>query len=496
VVVITAVAVAYTATRPVNYSASTKVYVGSGSGGGGVISGVVAPAIADQATLLTSTETAQKVAKMIGYTGSPAGLAGSVQAVPLTTSDFLQITATESTGAFAAKVANAYAAEFVAQNSSAGANAYRQQEAELRSQIAALGKPSLTNLAERENLRSQIRQLQAEAGTTVNGARQIDPATGGSENRKSALNYGLAAALGSLIGAILLAYGLERLDPRMKSVSQAYDVYHHPVMATVMHDAKIEQFANELPALPEKTRESFRQLRLALDLSAESKPYRTIVVTSAVPGEGKSTVARNLALALAEGGSKTLLVDADLRRPRLERYLGVDAPEGLSHVLSGAKPVSEVIVKVTAVTADGNRNLETPMGDGGEVAVGFGQTFALSFLAAGGQVPNPPAALGSEACRQLLTELGETFDVVVIDTPPLNPVSDAFPLIQSCDAVLLVARANTDARSAIRASELLERIPGRNVVGLVINDVPAPQAAAYGYGYGYSYGYSSANSSR
>jgi Mrp family chromosome partitioning ATPase/capsular polysaccharide biosynthesis protein len=487
IVVITAASVAYNVSRSVSYTASTKVYLGQTNASTEIgVSSVNPESVADQAALLTSSESAAKVAREIGWTGSAEALAGSVSAKALTDTNFLVITATASTSAESAKIANGFAKEFIAENTASSVAALNSQISSLKSQIAALAGP--VNVAQREADTTQLRQLQAQASTSVGTATQIDPPTGGSASAKKVLEFGAVAVLGSLIGAILLAFGLERLDPRFKSVAQASDVYRHPVLATVIHDPDIEHFVGGQPALPEKTRESFRQLRLALDLAAGEQPHEMIVVTSAVPSEGKSTVARNLALVLAESGRKTLLIDADLRRPRLAKSLGLEPGAGLSHLLSGGRNLAAVTVHLEVNAGDGLAS-PGPADRRGEMAVGFAQTAQLDFIPAGGHVPNPPVALGSDTAVRLLAELRSTYDVVVIDTTPLVAVSDAVPLIRQADAVLLVARASTDARSARRASQLIEAIPDANVVGLVINDVPSPQAAAYGYGSGYGYGY-------
>jgi len=260
---------------------------------------------------------------------------------------------------------------------------------------------------------------------------------------------------------------------------------------------------------------------------------KTIVVSSAVPDEGKSTAARNLALALAESGRRVVLVDADLRKPALHRGLGLEPRSGLAEVIVGNRAWADVIAEVpigvhssitqpgpntkrpeqspngiahygesaTAVldentsyvgeaaaeVAGDDRRAVMPNEKPGALPRGFKGQPALFFIGAGKKAPNPQGLLESESFRVLLDDLTRTFDNVLIDSTPLTLVSDAIPVVRNVDAVLLVARSSTDARSARHAAEILKRVPDVNVIGLIVNDVPEAAAAAYGKGYGYGY---------
>ena len=247
-VVITAIVSAYYATRPVSYTATTKVYVGpSGDPALGV--GASTPtfeAVANQATLLTSTEQAAVVAKKIGYLGSPAGLAGSVTATTSQTTSFLTITARASTSAESALIANAFAQQFINENTASQVAADNRQVATLTKQLKSLKGPQASG--QRGSIQSQIQALQLAASTTVGSAKQIDVAQGGVASSHSVVEFGILAALGALIGGVLLAFLLERLDPRLKGVQHTEQVYQHPVLATVWHDGGISHFVDDKPA--------------------------------------------------------------------------------------------------------------------------------------------------------------------------------------------------------------------------------------------------------
>jgi polysaccharide biosynthesis transport protein len=486
-VLITAAVVVDYARHPVSYMASTKVFVNAGSGQ--AAAEPLPQAMANQAELLTSTETAAVVAKKINYLRSPAALAGSVAVTVSQTTSFLTITSRQPSSALAAKVVNAFAEEFIAESTTAALTA---DTAQLRTLRAQLRSPSIrSNAGEVQLIQSQIQQLQLASSNVVGSASQIDVATGGVRSAKSSLKYGALAAIGSLIAGILLAFLFERLDPRFKTIHDAEVTYGYPVLATVAHDSNIEEFVDGRPGLSARSRESFRDLRVALDLTApRDHPYRTILVTSAVPGEGKSTVSRNLALALAESERRVILLDADLRRPRLHTILGVSSKFGLSDLLAGRRNRHGVTVGIE-MAIPGLRGKRVSESDQSQLSPGFRAVPFMSFIPAGPSVPNPPAVIGADTFRDLIKELAEAYDTVVIDSTPIVAVSDAIPIIPQVDAVVLVVRNATDARSAIRASELIERVPGARIAGLVVNDVDQGQVVAYGYGYGYGYRYRS-----
>jgi capsular exopolysaccharide synthesis family protein len=463
VVVCTAVATLYAATRPITYTASTRVFVAPGSGvAGGAVSN--SEAVADQAAFLTSTESAATVARRIAYPGSAAGLAGSVNATLASGTNFLVITSSQSRPALAVQVVNAFARQFIAENAAAGTASDRGQIAALRRQLRS---PAVRhNAGQRQEIDSEISQLQVSANNTAGNTAQIDVATSAAASTRSPLKDGVATALAVLIGGSLLAFALEAFDPRFRTAREAADAYHRRVLATVLHDAEVDALVDGRPAMSPLSREAFRQLQVNLDFAGSAAPFRTVLITSAVPGEGKSTVARNLALALGEAGRRVVLVDADLRRPRLSSSFGHAEGPGLVELCEGSRSLDEVIV---------------------DVATGAGSERRLAFVPAGVAPESPAALFGSAGFHRLLRELSERFDVVVIDSTPIVAVADALPIARVVDAVVLVARNTTDSRSALRASELLELVPDANIVGLVVNGVREREAAGYGYGYGYGY---------
>jgi capsular exopolysaccharide synthesis family protein len=207
--------------------------------------------------------------------------------------------------------------------------------------------------------------------------------------------------------------------------------------------------------------EAFRKLRTNLQVLAVDNPPRVIVVTSSMPHEGKSTTAINIALALAEADHSVVLVDGDMRRPMLAKYLDLVGQVGFSTVLSGAAPLSEAL-----------QQTRFP---------------GLTVLTSGAVPPNPSELLGSQSARKLLSELRAKFDYVIVDSTPLLAVTDAAILAAGADGVLIMARFGHTKREQLTHAVSTLASVGAPLLGAVFTMMPTRGSASYGYGYGYSY---------
>lgn len=213
--------------------------------------------------------------------------------------------------------------------------------------------------------------------------------------------------------------------------------------------------------------EAYRTIRTAVFFGVSQDQARTILITSPSPGDGKSTIVSNLAITMAQAGQKTLVIDADLRKPTQHSIFGFESrDEGLSNLLAGAI--------------------------GAEQAIQPGPTKNLDVLTCGVEVPNPAEVLNGSAFARVLTELAERYDRVLIDSPPVGPVADGQVLSALCDVTILVLRAETSTRRHSRqARDSLLSVGGR-ILGVVVNDVQRGHSR-YGYYSRYSrygqYGY-------
>lgn len=255
-------------------------------------------------------------------------------------------------------------------------------------------------------------------------------------------NVAVASVIGLLVGAAG-AVGRELLDTTVRGAEALGAVTGVPVLAVVPYDARAARSPLVLTDDPRCARvEAFRHLRTNLRFVEADRSAGVMVVTSALPEEGKSTTAVNLAIASAESGRRTLLIDADLRRPRAAAYLGLEDAVGLSNVLAG-----QVLVR-QALQPWGRHQLEV--------------------LASGSIPPNPSELLGSRAMTDLLGQLRRQFDVIVIDTSPLLPVTDAAVLAAAADGALLVARSGRTSQTQILTALASLRAVQARVLGCVL----------------------------
>ncbi|MDP2958892.1 MAG: polysaccharide biosynthesis tyrosine autokinase, partial [Longimicrobiales bacterium] len=217
--------------------------------------------------------------------------------------------------------------------------------------------------------------------------------------------------------------------------------------------------------------EAYRGLRTNLTFANPDHPPQTIVITSELPQDGKSTSAANLCITLAQQGIKVLSVDADLHRGVLNHVFDTPREPGLTTILTGKCGIAEAILRID-----------------------LGESGVLDFMPSGSYPPNPAEILGSQRMRSLIEALEERYDLIIIDTPPLTVVTDAAVLGTKADGVLLIARANSTEKGALTyAVEQLKNVRA-TILGSVINDVDfrrdSRYYSAYGkYGYYYHYYY-------
>lgn len=273
------------------------------------------------------------------------------------------------------------------------------------------------------------------------------------------LNVAIAFAAGLLL-ALGLAFLLDYLDQSIKGDD---DLIERLGLIPIGHIAWVpvgKGKRSELVALDTQSpsSEAFKALRTGLLFSTIDQPLKGIVITSAEMGEGKSRTAANLAIALAQAGHKTLLIDADFRRPSQHRIFGKIRNIGLSNLIIQDATESEAITSVDAVPN-------------------------MWLLPSGPPPPNPSELLGSARMLEVMAKLWHDFSYVIVDTPPVNAVTDAAILAASANATILVVEQGKTTFPALKhAKEMLERVKA-NTIGAVLNKVRA-SSGAYSYGYG------------
>lgn len=272
-------------------------------------------------------------------------------------------------------------------------------------------------------------------------------------------------AVGALLG-VALGIGLAVLRDHLDNTVKSRGVLEEITDAGLVGSIPLDKMRRKQPAISFETdssgiSEAFRKLRTNLQFLSVDNPPRVIVVTSSMPAEGKSTTAINIALALAEAEHNVVLVDGDLRRPTLHKYLELAGTVGVSTVLSGRVTLDEALQKTRFA--------------------------GLTVLTSGTVPPDPSELLGSQSAKKMLAELRSRYDYVIVDSTPLLAVTDAAILAASADGVLIMTRYGQTRRDQlIHAVGNLHDV-GAVLLGAVFTLLPTRGSSSYSYTYGYGY---------
>ncbi|HUQ63689.1 MAG TPA: polysaccharide biosynthesis tyrosine autokinase [Acidimicrobiales bacterium] len=313
--------------------------------------------------------------------------------------------------------------------------------------------------------RQKLDQLQVDQAIKSGGAQLVTPATvPTSPVRPQPLRNAVIALVLGLVLGIGLVFLVEYLDDSVKGKDDLERASGGlPVLGVI---PLVEWKDREQPQVisladpRSPASEAYRTLRTSIQFMALERPVRTMQITSPSPEEGKSTTIANLAVAIARAGQRVVILDCDLRRPRMHEFFGLDRSIGFTSVLLGKVPLSAALQPVPNQSR-------------------------LSILASGPPPPNPSELLSSVRTVEVLTSLQAEADIVLIDCPPVLPVTDALVVSGRVDATLVVCVAgSTSRKEAARAIELLRQVDAP-LVGTVLNGVTADDAYDYGYSYRY-----------
>jgi polysaccharide biosynthesis transport protein len=282
---------------------------------------------------------------------------------------------------------------------------------------------------------------------TVSSVTQVEPASIPTipVSPKTTLNTILGLMTGALL-AVAAVFLMETLNDTIRDPGVFMKRYNLPILGVIAHHKQLdgEPIVKRSPRSP--VSEAFRSLRTNVQYTSVDKPLRTLLVTSPTPSDGKTTIASNLAVALAQGGSKVFVVDADMRRPHIHRLMGAENKIGLS----------SLFVQPT-VHLNGT--------------VQKNQVENVSVISSGVLPPNPAELLASKKMQEILAVFLEQSDIVIIDTPPVLSVTDAVVLAPTVDGVLLVVKPGTTKQAAFRQAILALNQVGANLLGVVVNEV-------------------------
>jgi capsular exopolysaccharide synthesis family protein len=292
-------------------------------------------------------------------------------------------------------------------------------------------------------------------------------------NSQSSPRTGLDIALGLVIGLVVglaAAVARELLDRTVTTAEQVRALVDLPVIGTITYDPDTSSHPLIVSTSPRSARaEAFRQLRTNLRFFDPDHRPRSIAIASSAPGEGKTTTVVNLAIALADAGLHVCLVDGDLRRPKAAEYLGAENAVGLTDVLIGSVSLDAALQP-------------------------WGPRKNLELLASGPLPPNPTELLDSRAMHDIIAELERRFDLVLIDSPPLLPVSDGALLANAASGALFIVRHGKTRRDHVTRAVDTLRVADATIYGVVLTFVPTKGPDADSYNYGYDYGPASSRS--
>ena len=461
VVIIPSAVFVYVSSKPKVYESSTLLQVQAlavdTSLFGTAVPAPQSQALLSAARLVTTTAVARTAAQKLGEPVSTArSLLSGVTAFPNVEADFITISARASTGRRAAEVANAFAAAVVTNRTDRAIGRLTGTIDRVEEQLNRITGDTATAREGRKQLSEQLQRLKALRAAQGNNATIIEPAVASTTPVAPRVRRTVILAV---IVSLMLAFGAVALaqaaDRKVRDASELEDLTGRPLLSAVPRSA----FADEPDGAAE---EAFQTLRASLMYFNVDREIKSVLITSPSQGDGKTTVATNLARSMARAGKDVILVDADLRRPQVAWRFHVAGATGLGGVLVGETSLQNAFVEPEADTLAGR----------------------LRILPAGPPPPNPSELLASQRMTRLVEKLTEACDMLIIDSTPLLTVSDSLPLVDIVSGTVLIARVNETSKDAVKRLQALIANAGGTLLGSVVTGT-ASTALYGGYGYGY-----------
>jgi succinoglycan biosynthesis transport protein ExoP len=451
--------------------------------------------IPTQAAVARVPEVARRAITQLGLNGmTPGKFLKHSSVVQKPGADTLGFKFSSTDPALAQRAATAYAQQYVAYRHALDTAGIVSARNEVEARIQQLGAQGDSKSALYQTLVERDQQLQTMAALQTSNATVVQTAqSAGKVSPRPTRNAVLAFVLGLMLG-IGLAFLRETLDTRVRTAHEISERLGLPLLGRVPEPPKHLRTEDRLVMLAEPgaaSAEAFRVLRTNLEFSTLGHSVKSVLITSAVEREGKSTTIANLAIALARGGQNVTLVDLDLRRPYIEKFFGMEDKPGVTQVALGRASLDEALVEIPLAPIEPSPHLRSHYDLSGSAELnGKASLGTLTVLAAGPIPPDPGEFVSSVALSQVLEDLEHRSDIVLVDTPPLLHVGDAMVLSAKVDALLLATRMERVRRPMLgEVTRLLANAPTR-LLGFIVTGAEAEQGYGYGYGYGYyRYGY-------
>jgi capsular exopolysaccharide synthesis family protein len=405
---------------------------------------------ATEVLIAHSSEVAEAVRTQLGLKESSSDLLDEVSVEAAPNADILQFTATTTNPAESARLANAFAQQYIQFKIRSQVADLTTAQNQLQQQINALpaNDPERTSLQQSQQ---RLVELRAVAGGSANIIGRAAPSS--KPVGKSLPTLVVICIVIGMAVSFLIIFLLESLDRRLKSIEEFEKEYRLPALASVPQSTFRPRHADARTQLLEP----YRILRSSLDFAAVTRPLDMLMVTSAISGEGKTTVSVDLAHAIALTQRPVVLVELDLRRPTFVEHFRLDIRQGVTTALLRPGTANELLVHP------------------------FPELPNFAVLPSGPLPQNPSELLGSLRLVELLSELGSNGGVVIIDAPPLNPVADAQILLNNSaiQAAIIVGRVNRTKREAVRRARAILDRHTVEPVGIVVTGLRDPNR--YGY---------------
>jgi capsular exopolysaccharide synthesis family protein len=425
---------------------------------------------------INSPEISRRAAEELRKTGGIPPNSG-VTALPEARSNLVVVRGRGPTGKDSARIANAYAKAAFDQIVDDVKQRIETASESLNRTIRRLRRQDRLDRYSAGIYRERVSRLEAVRGLTAPVELVSSASAPSLPVSPRPVRTGILAGILGFTLSLLLAFLRSALDRRFRNARDISELLSMPLVGFVRDETLGRTVTGDKRTLDERDLEGFRIARRNLDFLDVDRPPRCIVVTSALPEEGKSTVALGISLVAASAGQRVLLVEGDLRRPTLAERLGVEPTPGLSDYLAGHAAPSEVVRSI---------ELPAPSSLNGDSAT---EAARLAVIPAGQPTAHATEMLASQRFKDFLAEVRQAYEVVIIDTSPLLPVADTLELAPEADAIVLCVRSGQTTRDQARAAaSSLEHLPDRPS-GVIVTGLKPSDELDYGY-YSYAYAYS------
>lgn len=432
------------------------------------------------AQMMTKDPVLSEVIKEMGIQNSISDLKSWISVGAIRDTQLIQVSVVTTDPEYSARIANAIVKVFSEQIQAIQIERFAQSKAALETQLIETDKQitlygakveEAISAEEKERLDAKLtqyrsiyanlllsyEQIRLSEAQSVSSVVQVETATANPVpvRPRVMLNTLLAASAGFLL-AMAVVVIREALDDTLKTPNEITQKFNIPVLGVINRYPSNQNLPITLVEPRSPTAEAYRALRTNVNYTSVDRPVKVILVTSSEPGEGKSTTISNLAVVMAQNGSRVILADCDMRHPRLHTYFKIPNRVGMSTLFS---------------------HLEAFIG-----ACQTTQVPGLSVITTGALPPNPSELMSSKTMQSILGVMRQAADIILIDTPPVLAVTDAAALAPSVDGVLLVAHPGKTRNSAFRQTlDQLKQVNAR-VLGVVLNNV-VTRGKSYGYHY-------------